>query len=810
MHERQSIRNIAIIAHVDHGKTTLVDAMLWQSGLFRQNESVPERIMDSIDLEREKGITIMAKNTAINYKAVHINIVDTPGHADFGSEVERTLTLVDGVLLLVDAAEGPLPQTRFVLKKALEASLPPIVVINKIDRSDARPAEVLDEIYDLFIDLEATEDQLEFPVLYTNARTGTATTKLAEAGRSLEPLFDAILGTVPPPRFDPDAKLQFRGAMLDWDDYVGRLVIGRIVSGSVRQADRVSVVHRDGSVEPAKVTVLYGYEGLKRVEIAEAGAGDLVAIAGIDSIEIGETVADAETPVALPLIRIDEPTVSMLFSANISPLAGKEGRFVTSPQLRDRLMKERHINVGIRVEETASPDTFRVSGRGELQLAILIEMMRREGFELEVGKPTIITRTENGQTLEPMEYLVIDIPEAFIGAVTQKIGPRRGTMAKMVNHGTGRVRLEYRIPARGLIGYRTEFLTDTRGTGLLNHLFDGWDVWQGDIAHRQTGALVADRPGRTTSYAIDNLQARGVMFVAPGLEVYEGMIIGENARENDMDVNITKEKKLTNMRASTADEAAKLTPPRVMNLEQCLEWIREDELLEVTPKSLRLPKRAGPAVAASRAAVSTRLTRSPVMVDRAAIAPPGRSLGQRGQRIPGRRYDTPAVCTIRIDRAWSNGGPRQLCAAGWTAGRHARTHRRMEVGSGKRNGVQLRRVHRLRNAQSARHRLLGERARWAADRGVGRSSLLRPKQGRHDRHRHRVSASVRAGAPVAGRRGAQQGHPIQVGALELEPGRSHPARGVRRATLRRPFLHGANRQRVRHRIGALRAGVHSL
>src|SRR2546428_390137 len=494
MQQRENVRNIAIIAHVDHGKTTLVDAMLWQSGLFRQNESVPERIMDSIDLEREKGITIMAKNTAITYRGVHINIVDTPGHADFGSEVERTLTLVDGVLLLVDAAEGPLPQTRFVLKKALEASLPPIVVINKIDRSDARPAEVLDEVYDLFIDLEATEDQLEFPVLYTNARTGTATRKLAEPERSLEPLFETILVTVPAPRFEPDAGLQFRGAMLDW--------------------------------------------------------------------------------------------------ANVSPLAGKEGRFVTSPQLRERLMKEKRINVGIRVEETDSPDTFRVSGRGELQLAILIEMMRREGFELEVGKPTIITRTEGGQTLEPMAYLVIDIPEEHIGAVTQKIGPRRGAMAKMVNHRTGRVRLEYRIPARGLIGYRTELLTDTRGTGLLNHLFDGWDAWQGEIAHRQSGALVADRSGRTTAYAIDNLQARGVMFVGPGLEVYEGMIIGENARDSDMDVNITKEKKLTNMRASTADEAAKITPPRVMNLEQNLEWIREDELLEVTPKSLRLRKRA--------------------------------------------------------------------------------------------------------------------------------------------------------------------------------------------------------------------------
>jgi GTP-binding protein len=592
MQQREDVRNIAIIAHVDHGKTTLVDAMLWQSGLFRQNESVPERIMDSIDLEREKGITIMAKNTAITYKGVHINIVDTPGHADFGSEVERTLTLVDGVLLLVDAAEGPLPQTRFVLKKALEASLPPIVVINKIDRSDARAAEVLDEIYDLFIDLEATEDQLEFPVLYTNARTGTATLKLTEPGLSLEPLFEAILSTVPAPRFDPAAGLQFRGAMLDWDDYVGRLVIGRIFNGKVRQAEKVAIVHRGGAVELAKVTVLYGYEGLKRIEIDEARAGDLVAIAGIDSIEIGETVADAESPQALPLIRIDEPTVSMLFSANVSPMAGKEGRFVTSPQLRDRLMRERRVNVGIRVEETDSPDTFRVSGRGELQLAILIEMMRREGYELEVGKPTIITRTESGQTLEPMEYLVIDIPEEHIGAVTQKIGPRRGAMAKMVNHGTGRVRLEYRIPARGLIGYRTEFLTDTRGTGLLNHLFDGWDGWQGDIAHRQSGALVADRGGRATAYAIDNLQARGVMFISPGLEVYEGMIVGENARDSDMDVNITKEKKLTNMRASTADDAAKITPPRVMNLEQCLEWIREDELLEVTPKSLRLRKRA--------------------------------------------------------------------------------------------------------------------------------------------------------------------------------------------------------------------------
>ena len=591
MQQRADIRNIAIIAHVDHGKTTLVDAMLWQSGLFRANEAVPERMLDSIDLEREKGITIMAKTVAVTYRGVRINIVDTPGHADFGSEVERTLTLVDGVLLLVDAAEGPLPQTRFVLKKALEAGLPPIVVVNKIDRQDARPAEVLDEIYDLFIDLDAAEDQLDFPVLYTNAKAGTAARALGEPSQTLAPLFETILATVPAPRFNPETGLQFRVAMLDWDDYVGRLIIGRIVNGRVKQADRVAVVHRDGSVEPGKITVLYGYEGLRRVEVAEAAAGEIVAIAGVDQVEIGETVADADRPQALPAIRIDEPTVSMLFSANVSPFAGREGKYVTSTQLRDRLWKERRVNVGIRVEETDSPDTFRVSGRGELQLAILIEMMRREGFEMEVGKPQIITRETDGQVLEPMEHLVIDIPEEFIGAVTQKVGPRRATMTKLVNHGTGRVRLEYRIPARGLIGYRSEFLTDTRGTGLLNHLFDGWAPWQGEIAHRQNGALVADRAGRTTAYAIDHLQARGIMFAAPGEPVYEGQIVGENARDTDMDVNITKEKKLTNMRSSTADEGVKLTPPRVMNLEQSLEWIREDELLEVTPKSLRLRKR---------------------------------------------------------------------------------------------------------------------------------------------------------------------------------------------------------------------------
>jgi len=592
MAERPDIRNVAIIAHVDHGKTTLVDAMLWQSGIFRANEHVVERVMDSIDLEREKGITIMAKNTSVHYKDVKINIVDTPGHADFGGEVERTLTLVDGVLLLVDAAEGPLPQTRFVLKKALEANLTPVVVINKIDRQDARPAEVLDEVYDLFIDLDATADQLEFPVLYTDARKGIAKRALTDDSRTLAPLFDALLATIPPPRFEEGHGLQLRAASLDWDDYVGRLIIGRIVNGRIRQYDRVAVVHRDGSVEFAKVTVLYGYEGLKRVEIPEAWAGDLVAVAGIEQMEIGETIADPENPVALPVMHIDEPTVSMLFSSNISPFAGREGRFVTSTQLRERLWKERRGNVAIRVEETDSPDTFKVSGRGELQLAILIEMMRREGFELEVSKPQVITREKGGQTLEPMEHLVVDVPEEFIGAVTQKLGPRKAQMVKMVNHGTGRVRLEYRIPARGLIGYRSEFLTDTRGTGLLNHLFDGWAEWQGDIPHRANGAMVADREGKTTSYAIDHLQPRGVLFLGPGEAVYEGQIVGENARDNDLDVNITKEKKLTNVRSSTSDEAVRLTPPRTMNLEQSLEWVRDDELLEITPKSLRLRKKS--------------------------------------------------------------------------------------------------------------------------------------------------------------------------------------------------------------------------
>jgi GTP-binding protein len=592
MPQRPDIRNVAIIAHVDHGKTTLVDAMLWQSGIFRANEHVAERVMDSIDLEREKGITIMAKNTAIHYQGVKINIVDTPGHADFGGEVERTLTLVDGVLLLVDAAEGPLPQTRFVLKKALEAGLTPVVVINKIDRQDARAAEVLDEVYDLFIDLDAAVEQLEFPVLYTDARKGIAKRALTDESKTLAPLFETLLETIPAPQFDEGHGLQLRAASLDWDDYVGRLIIGRIVNGRVRQYDRVAVVHRDGSVENAKITVLYGYEGLKRVEVPEASAGDIVAVAGIEAMEIGETIADPEKPIALPVMHIDEPTVAMLFSSNVSPFAGKEGKFVTSTQLRERLWREKRSNVALRVDETDSPDTFKVSGRGELQLAILIEMMRREGYEMEVSKPQIITHEENGKTLEPMEHLVVDVPDEFIGAVTQKLGPRKGQMVKMINHGTGRVRLEYRIPARGLIGYRSEFLTDTRGTGLLNHLFDGWAEWQGDIPHRASGAMVADRTGKTTAYAIDHLQPRGILFLGPGEPVYEGQVVGENARDNDLDVNITKEKKLTNVRASVSDEAVRLTPPHLMNLEQSIEWVREDELLEITPKSLRLRKKS--------------------------------------------------------------------------------------------------------------------------------------------------------------------------------------------------------------------------
>jgi GTP-binding protein len=593
---RDDIRNLAIVAHVDHGKTTLVDAMLWQGGIFRDNEVVAERVMDSIDLEREKGITIMAKNTAIAYRGTRINIVDTPGHADFGGEVERTLAMVDGVMLLVDASEGPLPQTRFVLRKALELSLPPIVVINKIDRPDARVQAVLNEVYDLFIDLDAQEEQLDFPVLYCNARKGTCRRTADGPDETLEPLFAEILRTVPPPRHDPTSPLQLLVTSLDYDDYVGRLAIGRIFNGRVRKTQEVSLCRRDGTFLPARVTALYGYQGLRRVEVEEAGPGDIVAVAGIADAGIGETISDRETPVALPPISVDEPTITMVVGINTSPFAGREGQHVTSRKLKERLDRELLTNVSIRVEPTDTPDAFRVSGRGELQLAILIEMMRREGYEMGVGKPEAVTREVDGVLHEPMERLVVDCPEEHIGVVTQKTGTRRGRMTAMVNHGTGRVRMEFSIPSRGLIGFRTEFLTDTRGTGIANHLFDGWQPWQGEIAHRDTGAMVADRSGRVTSYAIEHLQPRGELFVSPGDEVYEGMVVGENARENDIDVNITKEKKLTNMRASVADEAVHLVPPRVLSLEQALEFIRADELVEVTPKAHRLRKKVLQAV----------------------------------------------------------------------------------------------------------------------------------------------------------------------------------------------------------------------
>jgi GTP-binding protein len=589
---REDVRNLAIIAHVDHGKTTLVDAMLWQSGIFGAHEHIVERVMDSIDLEREKGITIMAKNTAISYRGTRINIVDTPGHADFGGEVERTLKMVDGVLLLVDASEGPLPQTRFVLRKALEAKLKPIVVINKIDRPDARIGEVVNEVYDLFIDLEATEDQLDFPILYCIAKHGICRREPGSTSETtLEALFEEIVRTVPAPVYDSEMPLQLQFITLDYDDYVGRLAIGRVFNGRVKKGEEVALCRLDGGLTPVKVTMLYGYDGLKRVEINEANAGDIVAVAGIAEVNIGETLSDRERPMPLPPIQIDEPTISMVFSINDSPFSGRDGKHVTSRKLKERLDRESLVNVSIRIEPTDTPEAFKVSGRGELQLAILIEIMRREGYEISVGKPEVITRHVDGRLHEPMEMLVVDSPEEHIGVITQKLGQRRGRMMKMSNHGSGRVRMEFRLPSRGLIGFRTEFLTDTRGTGIMNSLFDGWDTWQGDIAHRANGALVSDRSGRTTAYAIENLQPRGVLFVPPGDEVYEGMVVGEHNRTNDLDVNITKEKKLTNMRASGSDDTIRLVPPLVMNLEQALEFIREDELVEVTPATFRIRKR---------------------------------------------------------------------------------------------------------------------------------------------------------------------------------------------------------------------------
>jgi len=585
------IRNIAIVAHVDHGKTTLVDALLHQSGIFRSNERVAERAMDNTDLERERGITILAKNTAVHYKDHLINIVDTPGHADFGGEVERTLSMVDGVLLLVDASEGPLPQTRFVLRKALERRLTPVIVINKIDRPDARPQEVLNEIYDLFIDLDATEDQLEFPVIYTNARAGTSTLVIATPGEDLRPLFDAVIEHIPPPHGLVEHPLQMLIANLDSSDYLGRIAIGRIFNGRVKISDLVAVAKLDGSFQQTRVTKLFAFEGLKRVDVSEAAAGDIVCLAGVDNITIGETVTDPTTPMPIQPIAVDEPTVSMIFGINTSPGAGREGQFVTSRNLRDRLNRELIGNVSIRVEDTEAPELMRVVGRGELQLAILIEMMRREGYELQVSRPEIVTKETPTGRVEPVEEVVIDVPEDFQGVVIATMGTRRGSPTRMVNNGSGRVRLEFRIPSRGLIGFRSQFLTDTRGTGIMNHLFAGWEPWHGPIPARATGALVADRTGPATAFAISNLQDRGEIFIDPATEVYEGMIIGENSRANDLDVNVTKEKKQTNMRASTADEAIRLIPPRKLSLEQAIEFINDDELVEVTPKSIRLRKK---------------------------------------------------------------------------------------------------------------------------------------------------------------------------------------------------------------------------
>lgn len=587
--KRQDLRNIAIIAHVDHGKTTLVDGMLRQSGIFRSNEKIQERVMDNIDLERERGITIMAKNTAVDFMGTKINIVDTPGHADFGGEVERTLKMVDGVLLLVDASEGPLPQTRFVLKKALELNLPPILVINKIDRPDARIQEVLNEVYDLFIDLDATEEQLEFPIVYTNAKLGIAKLSMDDESGDFKVLFELILKTIPAPGAGEDGVLQLLVTNIDYNDYVGRLAIGRIFSGSVKVGDWVSMVNGSEESIKTKITSLYGFQGLERVEIKEAAVGDIVALAGIEGINIGDTITDSEKPRPLPRIKVDEPTISMVFSVNTSPFAGKEGRYVTSRNLRERLEKELLYNVSIRVDFD-NTDSFKVMGRGELQLAILIEMMRREGYELSVSMPETIIREINGILHEPVEHLVIDLPEEFVGVVTQQLGMRRGRMQKMQNNGHGRVRLEFRIPSRGLIGFRSQFLTDTRGTGLLNHIFEGYEPLEGRISKRTTGAIIADRAGKTTTYALHHLQPRGTLFVEENTPVYEGMIVGENSRDNDIDVNVIKEKKLTNMRASGADEALQLIPPRILSLEQAMEFIKENELVEVTPRSIRVRK----------------------------------------------------------------------------------------------------------------------------------------------------------------------------------------------------------------------------
>ncbi len=599
---RDDLRNVAIIAHVDHGKTTLVDAMLWQSGAFRANQDVDERVMDSGDLERERGITILAKNTAVEVPlpdgqttgtgrtSVTVNVVDTPGHADFGGEVERALTMVDAALLLVDASEGPLPQTRFVLRKALEQRMPVLVVVNKIDRPDARIAEVVDEVYDLLIDLGADDDQVDLPVLYTVARDGTATLDPEVPGTDLRPLFETLLTHVPPPRHDPEHPFQALVTNLDASPYLGRLALCRIQHGTVRRGQTVAWCKADGTIEKVKLGELYLTEALDRVPAETAGPGDLIAVAGIADVTIGETLADADDPRPLPVLTVDEPSLGMTIGVNTSPLAGRDGDKLTARQIEARLQSELIGNVSLRVLPTARPDTWEVQGRGELQLAVLVETLRREGFELTVGKPRVVTREIDGVVHEPFERMSIDVPEDFVGVVTQLLGLRKGRMEQMVNHSTGWVRLEYRVPARGLIGFRTEFLTETRGTGIIHHVFDGFEPWVGELRTRANGSLVADRLGATTQFALMNLQERGALFVAPGVDVYEGMIVGENARAEDMDVNPAKEKKLSNVRSSTGDELVRLAPPRALSLDQALEFIREDEAVEVTPNAVRLRK----------------------------------------------------------------------------------------------------------------------------------------------------------------------------------------------------------------------------
>jgi len=587
---RDDIRNVAIVAHVDHGKTTLVDAMLWQSGAFRAGADVADRVMDSMDLEREKGITILAKNTAVDHGGVKLNIIDTPGHADFGGEVERGLTMVDGILLLVDASEGPLPQTRFVLRKALERRLPVILVINKVDRPDARIAAVVDEVYELFLDLDADESQIDFPIVYTNAKAGWASLSEGEEGADLKPLLDLMVERIPAPTYEPELPLQALVTNLDASPYVGRLALCRVRNGTIRAGQPIAWCRADGTVERATVTTLYVTEALDRVEAEEAGPGEIIAVAGIPEVTIGETLADPDDSRPLPVITVDEPSLSMIVGINTSPLAGRDGDKLTARQIKARLEQELVGNVSIRVAETNRPDAWEVQGRGELQLVVLLEMMRREGYELTAGQPQVVTREVDGRTCEPVERVAIDVPEEFVGVVTQTLAVRKGRMEQMVNHSTGWVRLEFLVPARGLIGFRTEFLTETRGTGLLHHVFDCWEPWAGELRTRPTGALVSDRQGKSASFALFGLQERGMLFVGPGEDVYEGMIVGENARADDLDVNATKEKHQTNVRAASADVLVRLIPHKQLSLEEAIEFVREDECVEITPEAVRLRK----------------------------------------------------------------------------------------------------------------------------------------------------------------------------------------------------------------------------